>query len=160
MRQRIARITVRRLHMRTLIAIIAGCLGMLFTFSVLWSCFGVTQHSYGATDRFSQIVGTLAFLGMYQLPFSFVLALLIVWPTERLVRRCARLSRRHGLRAFAWLLVSSTAYTGLLYLWGAHAPWRDLGSLAIAFGIAAAGVATILFSRIIRTHDSATHPTA
>jgi len=145
--------------MRTLIAIVVGCLGMLITFSVLWSCFGVTQHDYGAPDRFSQIFGTMAFMAIYQLPFSVVLALLVVWPTERIGRNYARVSRRRALRALAWLLVSGTAYSAIFF-WGAHAPSRDLCALAIVFGIAAAGVATFLFSRIVGTHESATHPTA
>ena len=144
-----------RFTMRTLIAIIAGCVGMLVAFSVLWSSFGVTQHSYGAPDRFSQILGTLAFAAVYRLPISFVLALVVVWPTERIGRRLARVSRQRGLRAVAWLLVASATY-----VWGAAVARRDLSALAIICGIVAAGVATFLFSRIIRTHDSATHTTA
>jgi hypothetical protein len=86
---------------------------MLLVFSSLWSLFVVTQHSYGGDGRVFQILGTVAFFGVYLLPVSIVFALLLVWPAELIVRRLDRPRQRHVMRIMAWFFAAAPAYLGI-----------------------------------------------
>jgi len=136
--------------MRTFLAIVTGCAAMLIAFSLPWSFFAVSQHSYGGEDRVSQILGTLVYFGVYLLPFSFLFGLLLVWPAERLGRRVARVTRC-GLRGLAWLLAAGA------YIGSTTAARHDLAVAATACGVFAAIAATFVYSLVVRTHESTSH---
>ncbi len=137
--------------MRTLLAIITGCVGMLFTFALPWSWFGGTPSGY--PDMFSWLLTSLGYAAVYQLPLSLVCALAIVWPMERMARRYSR-TLRFGSRAIAWSLVATATYVVRSAL-----ARHELVALAIVSGILATGVATLLFSRIVNTSRTMPKPT-
>ena len=101
--------------MRTFAAIISGCFVLAFTFSVPWSLFVVTEHSYGGPAWYSQIFGTFLYVTFFIVPYSIAAAVLFVLPAEFLARRICRLSARHLLRYLAWLLAANVSYTGILW---------------------------------------------
>jgi hypothetical protein len=139
--------------MRTFLAILIGCVVMLGAFSLPWSFFGVSQHSYGGEDRFSQILGTVVYFGIYLLPFSLFFALLLVWPAERFGRRLARFAHL-TLRGLAWLLAAC------VYIGSTIAARHDLALVATACGVFAAIAATFVYSLVVRPHEITSHTTA
>jgi hypothetical protein len=119
--------------MRYFLAIFSSCAAMLVAFSLSWSLFVVTHHSYGGPARFSQVLGTIAFLGIYLLPLSILCGVVVVWPIDRfLLGRFPSVPRSLG-RAVLWIIVAGVVYVGVVTTAGSS---DALGAVCCALFVA------------------------
>lgn len=134
--------------MRVFLAIIAACIAMLVAFSIPWSLVLLTLGSNGETSWFWDFLGTLGWLGVYLLPFSLVLALVLMWPMEMLMRRAVHKWSRKRVRITAWMAIAAAIYVAVPSMANPYvAHW------AVICGFCAGVAASLVFAYIVRASD-------